>query len=135
MSIENDKYKEHINELYECNKEQALDYAFTKYYEYEKEDNELANFFFNIIGQIILEIYIGPKNINKHIKVSEYDKRLIIDVAYQYSYEKVTALRGPLKNVFGELFHENVDEPFILPYIELIKVIQNTKERSSKIAN
>lgn len=133
MNIENDKYKVYINELYECTKEQALDYAFTKFYEYENSDVELTDFFFNIIGQIILENYISPRKCNKEIKVTNIEKKLIVDAAYQYSYENVIALNGPLKNIFGELLNENVKEPFILPYIELLKILQNNKKKTSKI--
>lgn len=133
MNIENDKYMVYINELYDCTKEQALDYAFTKFYEYENNDVELTDFFFNIIGQIILENYISPRKCNKEIKVTNTEKRLIVDAAYQCSYENVVALNGPLKNIFGELLNENVNEPFILPYIELLKIIQNNKKKTSKI--
>lgn len=135
MSIESDKYKVHINELYDCTKEQALDYAFTKFYEYENNDIELADFFFNIIGKIVIGTYIGPdKNVHK-IKVAESIKKTIVDVTYQYSYEDLHSVRGPLKNIFGELLDPNVEEPFIVPYMQLIQIMQYNKEKSSKIAN
>lgn len=129
MSIENDKYKVHINELYDCTKVQALEYAFTKFYEYENSDIELTDFFFNIIGKIIMGVYIGPnKNIHK-INIDKTVKKEIIDVAYKYSYEDMHSVKGPLINTFGELLDPNVEKPFIVPYMRLIQILQYNKEK------
>lgn len=134
MSIEN-KLKNHINYIYDCNKDETLDYCFTKFYEYENNDEELANFFFKMIGEIILGVYHKPLLEIPIIKATDMEKKMIVDAAYEFSYENNNGLQGPLKNTFGELIDSSVEEPFIVPYMQLIKIMQRNKEKVSKIAN
>lgn len=136
MKIEmNDKLKVYIEYLYDCNKSQALDYCFTKYYEYENNDIELANYFFKMIGEIIIGSYSKPSTKIPSIKVTDLEKKMIIDAAYEFVYANNPGLSGPLKNTFGELLDETIEVPFIVPYMQLIKIMQHNKEKSSKIAN
>ncbi len=136
MNIDiNEKYKIHINELYDCNKEQALDYCFTKYYEFENKDEELSDYFFVMVGKLITGTYFKPETQTTKINITPYERKLIIDASYQFKYENATSLSGPLKNIYGELLDPTVEEPFIVPYMQLIKIMQNNKEKSSKIAN
>lgn len=134
MSME-DKLKNHVNYMLDCNKREVLDYAFTKYYEYENNDADLADYFFAIIGKVIIGDYSHPLKQMSSIKGNNIPKRMIVDAAYQYVYEEFYGLRGPLENIFGELISDTPDEPFIVPYINLIRIMRHNKEKSSKIAN
>ena len=131
MSIEN-KLKNHINYIYDCNKDETLDYCFTKFYEYENNDEELANYFFKMIGEIILGIYHKPLLEIPIIKATDMEKKMIIDAAYEFSYGNNNGLQKPLENAFVELIDESVEEPFIVPYMNLIKIMQRNRDKVSK---
>lgn len=126
----NEKIKEYKNILLDMNKNDAINYSFSKYYEFEN-DNRLANFFFCQIAKLLFgvkETY--EKNVDE---ITDYDKKNIIDAAYKYHYEDIKSLKGPLGNTFWVIFEEEKFElNKIKPYMELTKMIVKAKGRSYK---
>lgn len=128
MSVEIDnKVKEHIYVLDDMTKEEALEYSFKNFYEYIKNDNQLADLFFIKIASLISNFRTGYFN-NKVKYLDLSDKIDIIDASYKYVYENKYGLRGPLANIFGELLDEGAEAPYIEPYMELLRMLSKGKK-------
>lgn len=126
-SILNNKIKEH-NLIMDMNKEDAIDYLFTKYYEFEN-DVELSNYFFKEISDYLFNIKENKNNISS---VNSIDKKYLIDAAYKYKYENVVSLKGPLGNAFWVIMNEeNFDMNKIKPYMDLIKLMIYANNKSN----
>ena len=119
------KYKEYLEN---ANISDTLGYLFKSYF--EETDEELKDFFFNKIGEFILE----RKYINsKANQVIRQDKDLIINAAYKYIFEDVSSLRGPLKNAFSGILNETNDEVFISPFLNLINITLKHQNLEKKL--
>lgn len=118
------KLQEHINLMKKMNDKYKLEYAFQNYYESNEPD--IKDSFFLIIAHLISQLELSL-NTSKLNNISEETKQFIIDSAYNYIYKGLNSIRGPINNIFGEILLS--EEPYIEPYLELIKVVLKTESK------
>ena len=104
-------------------REAKFEYAFSNFYEYNKNgNNELRNYFFLVIASLFTNL---PLPTDMNINISNSEKLFIIDCAYKYRYDNMSSLKGPLLNTFGEILDSN--EPYIEPYLNLMRMVTYNK--------
>ncbi len=99
-------------------KNEILEDLFNKYY--ETKDNELKDLIFIKIIKLVSGLKSNTTKINQ-ISIEQRD--YIINATYKYLYNNISALRGPLMNIYGEILNDNLDEVYIIPYFELIDLL------------